>query len=132
LALPGGFVDVGESLAQAVVREAAEETGLRIQPSTLRFLGISDNPARDPRRQTVAMAWWGIAEPGKPQAADDVKEVAVHPLSSLPSLEMAFDHKNIVTKYLADKAAIAKAFPPSPAFVHSLEALHAAPHPPGY
>ena len=118
-------MDVGESLATAVIREAEEETGLRIRPANLHFLGISDNPGRDPRRQTVALAWWAVAEPGQPHAADDVKQVEVHPFSSLRAVEMVFDHKNIVNKYLEAKERKAAGSPnlPPTTFVTSLDAM---------
>jgi 8-oxo-dGTP diphosphatase len=93
-ALPGGFVDVGESLAQAAVREAREETSLEV---TLReqFFAYSD-PKRDPRGATVSVVFLGGAT-GTPRAADDAKAVRVFALDKLPSL--AFDHGTILDDY---------------------------------
>jgi 8-oxo-dGTP diphosphatase len=93
-ALPGGFVDVGESLAHAAVREAREETSLEV---TLReqFFAYSD-PERDPRGATVSVVFVGRAT-GTPRAADDAKAVRVFALDKLPSL--AFDHGTILDDY---------------------------------
>src|SRR5271170_354342 len=86
-ALPGGFVDVGESLAHAAVREAREETSLEVTLGE-QFFAYSD-PTRDPRGATVSVAFLGRAT-GTPRAADDAKNVAVYALDKLPQL--AFDH----------------------------------------
>ncbi len=93
-ALPGGFVDVGESLAHAAVREAREETSLEV---TLveQFFAYSD-PARDPRGATVSVVFLGRAG-GTPRAADDAKNVGVYALDALPPL--AFDHAQILDDY---------------------------------
>jgi ADP-ribose pyrophosphatase YjhB (NUDIX family) len=93
-ALPGGFVDVGESVAQAAVREAREETSLEV---TLReqFFAYSD-PRRDPRGATVSVVFLGTSG-GTPRAADDAKAVRVFALDNLPPL--AFDHGTILDDY---------------------------------
>ncbi len=93
-ALPGGFVDVGESLPQAAVREAREETSLEVT-LTEQFFAYSD-PARDPRGPTVSVVYLGRAR-GTPRAADDAKNVAVYALDRLPPL--AFDHGQILDDY---------------------------------
>jgi 8-oxo-dGTP diphosphatase len=93
-ALPGGFVDKGEALAHAAVREAREETSLEVTLDE-QFFAYSD-PKRDPRGPTVSVVFLGRAS-GKPEAADDAKNVQVYPLDNLPSL--AFDHGQILEDY---------------------------------
>jgi len=93
-ALPGGFVEVGESLPAAAVREAREETSLEVALGE-QFFAYSD-PRRDPRGATVSVVFIGRAS-GQPRAADDAKNVAVHALDALP--ELAFDHGQILDDY---------------------------------
>jgi ADP-ribose pyrophosphatase YjhB (NUDIX family) len=94
-ALPGGYVDYGESLEQAAIREAKEETGLQVQLK--HQLHTYSDPQRDPRRHTVTTVYVVTAQ-GKPVAGDDAQRVAVFPLSDLPR-EMAFDHAAILEDY---------------------------------
>jgi len=94
-AIPGGFVDVGESLETAAVREALEETCLAVHLTAL--LGIYSNPARDSRGHTATAVYIAEAR-GKPQAADDAKSIAVYDPREVPPL--AFDHDQIVRDYL--------------------------------
>ncbi|WP_031433457.1 NUDIX domain-containing protein [Methylomarinum vadi] len=94
-ALPGGFVDVGESVEQAAVREAKEETGLDAELSAL--LGIYSNPNRDPRGHTVTAVYIAQAH-GTPVAADDAKHCSIFTFDDLPQ-QLAFDHAQVIADY---------------------------------
>ncbi|WP_394824353.1 NUDIX domain-containing protein [Pendulispora albinea] len=107
-ALPGGFVDEGEPLHAAALRELEEETG--ISGVTLEQLGAYGDPGRDPRGHTVSVVFYTfvISEP-RPAAGDDAADAAWHPLRSLPiaqpsstrrrragDVKLAFDHARII------------------------------------
>ncbi len=94
-AIPGGFVDVGETLEHAAIREAKEETCLDVSLITL--LGLYSNPARDPRNHTVTAVYVAEAH-GQPKAADDAKNVALFTFKTLPGL-LAFDHALVIADY---------------------------------
>ena len=96
-ALPGGFVDVGEALERAAVREAEEETALRVTLKLL--LGCYSDPARDPRGHTVSAVYVAEAE-GEPRAQDDAAGVAIFSPEALPA-PLVFDHARILRDYLA-------------------------------
>lgn len=94
-ALPGGFVDYGESLEEAAVREAREETSLEVELLS-QFRAYSD-PARDPRQHTITVVFVARAE-GEPRAQDDAAGIGLFSRDSLPG-ELAFDHGKIIRDY---------------------------------
>jgi 8-oxo-dGTP diphosphatase len=98
-ALPGGFVDAGETLEQAARREALEETSLSVE--LVRQFHVYSDPARDPRGHTVSVVFIGRAE-GTPSGADDAAEAKAFPRSQLPE-PLAFDHGRILADYLAGR-----------------------------
>jgi ADP-ribose pyrophosphatase YjhB (NUDIX family) len=99
-ALPGGFVDYGESLEVAVVREAKEETGLDIT-EVKQFHTYSD-PKRDPRFHTIGTVFTAKAN-GTPQAGDDAAGLKVVSLNDVLAMGLAFDHKIIIGDYIRYK-----------------------------
>lgn len=97
LALPGGFVDVGESVEEACKREMKEETNLEIELVSL--LGVYSNPKRDPRFHTASVVYLAKAF-DHPQAGDDAKEtILIHP-KKINLKTMVFDHAQIIQDYL--------------------------------
>ena len=98
-ALPGGFIDEGETAEAAAQREMREETSLDVTLTGL--LGVYSNPARDPRRHTMSVVFTGRARNSEAlNAGDDARTAAFYPLDALPS-ELAFDHANIINDFLA-------------------------------
>ena len=98
-ALPGGFVEYGESRDSAAVREAKEETGLDVE-LTRQFHTYSD-PERDPRHHTITTVFIAKAA-GKAVAGDDAKEVGIFGRDGLPE-QIAFDHRNIIQDYFTGR-----------------------------
>lgn len=96
-ALPGGFVEVGETLENAAVREAGEETGLEVE--IVRLVGVYSEPDRDPRGHNVSCAYLARARGGELSAATDADEASFLDPSTV---ELAFDHEKIIADALSD------------------------------
>lgn len=98
-ALPGGFVDYGESLEAAAVREAKEETCLDVR--LVRQFHSYSEPDRDERFHTITTVFIATAD-GVPKAADDAADIGIFKRDSLPE-DIAFDHREILMDYFEGK-----------------------------
>ena len=98
-AIPGGFVDYGESLEEAAVREAKEETDLDVK--LIKQFHTYSDPKRDPRHHSISTVYIAKAE-GVPKAKDDALEIGVFDESNLPD-EIAFDHRSILKDFFKKK-----------------------------
>lgn len=94
-AIPGGFVDYGESVENCAVREAFEETGLTVRLKALLY--VYSRPDRDPRHHTLTTVFAATAD-GQPIAADDASNASVFSADNLPA-PLAFDHADILSDY---------------------------------
>ena len=92
-ALPGGFVDIGETTEEAVAREVLEETGLSIE--IVKLLGVYSNPSRDPREHNVSVCYLTKGK-GNPKADSDADDIGLFDPNDLP--ELAFDHNMIINR----------------------------------
>lgn len=101
LAIPGGFVDVGESVEDALVREMKEETNLDVQIS--RLLGVYSDPKRDPRFHTASVVFIAKAQ-GQPKGGDDAKDAKLYALEEIPMDQLVFDHGAILKDYLSQRS----------------------------
>ncbi|AIF69998.1 hypothetical protein PAP_08050 [Palaeococcus pacificus DY20341] len=96
-ALPGGFVEYGERVEDAAVREAKEETGLNVE--LLGLVGVYSDPHRDPRGHTVTTAFLAVGR-GELKGGDDAKEARVFTFQELKEIPLAFDHAEIINDAL--------------------------------
>jgi len=98
-ALPGGFVDYGETVEAAAIREAFEETGLKV--NLVRQLHTYSEPGRDPRGHTVSVVFVATAS-GEPRGGDDASIAKAFDPADLPA-DIAFDHRQIIQDYLSNR-----------------------------
>ncbi len=98
-ALPGGFIDYGESAEAAAMREALEETSLKVQ--NLKLFGVYSDPDRDPRHHTLTVVFTGESK-GQPKASDDAADIGLFYRDNLPS-PIAFDHPKIIADFFATR-----------------------------
>lgn len=98
-ALPGGFVEYGESIESASIREAREETGLNVE--LVRQFHTYSDPKRDPRHHTITTVFVARAH-GRPSAGDDAKEIDIFRKENLPE-QIAFDHRDIINDYFTGR-----------------------------
>jgi 8-oxo-dGTP diphosphatase len=94
-AIPGGFVDYGESIETGAIREAEEEVSLKVE--LIEQFYVYSDPQRDPRQHTLAIAFIAIAK-GEPKAADDAKSLGIFHQWELPQ-NLCFDHDRIMSDY---------------------------------
>ena len=98
LALPGGFVNHGETVEEAIKREALEEVSLQIEP--IDILGVYSDPNRDPRGHILSVVFVGIILSGEARAGDDSASIKWLDLGNIQNEKLAFDHKNIISDYI--------------------------------
>ena len=97
LALPGGFVDTGESCETAVVREMKEE--LSLDTEIVKMFGVYSEPERDPRGHVISVVYI-LKSDGIPVAKDDAKAIKIIGLNNFENFDFAFDHKKIIKDYV--------------------------------
>jgi ADP-ribose pyrophosphatase YjhB (NUDIX family) len=103
LALPGGFVNEGETVEDAMKREAMEETSLEVEP--IDILGVYSDPRRDPRKHIMTTVFVGIILGGSGKARDDAASIEWIELADIERQQIAFDHATILADYKKWKAS---------------------------
>ncbi|MBR0270926.1 MAG: NUDIX hydrolase [Methanobrevibacter sp.] len=97
-ALPGGFVDYNECVEDAAVREALEETSIKVELKHL--VGVYSDPNRDPRRHTISIAYAAKGNMEEMKAADDACDINIFSKKDLEKINLAFDHEKIINDCL--------------------------------
>ena len=100
-ALPGGFVEYGESVENAAIREAKEETSIDVE--LIDLVNVYSDPNRDPRGHTVTVAYTAKGDMSTKKADDDASDIAIFSYQKLDEINIAFDHEKII-KYCLKKA----------------------------
>ena len=95
-ALPGGFVDYGETTEHAAVREAKEETSIDVE--LIKLFNVYSDPDRDPRRHTVSVFYLAHGDMNDAKADDDAKDIGIFSFDDLDNLDLAFDHRMILNQ----------------------------------
>lgn len=95
-AIPGGFIEYGESAEYSAVREAKEETSLDVQLQ--KIFNVYSKPDRDPRHHTITIVYIAKVVSGAPAAADDAKNIGIFTIDNLPD-NIVFDHRKIIIEY---------------------------------
>ncbi|MDO5814222.1 MAG: NUDIX hydrolase [Methanobrevibacter sp.] len=93
-ALPGGFVEYGESVETAAIREAKEETSIDVELQNL--VNVYSSPDRDPRRHTVTVAYTAKGDLTAGKADSDAKDIGIFKADELDEINIAFDHSKII------------------------------------
>jgi len=96
--LPGGFVNEGETIEEAIVREVYEETSLEVHP--IEILGVYSDPTKDPRGHMLTVVFIVLVVRGNPTTGDDINEISWMPINKINDIDIAFDHKLIINDYL--------------------------------
>lgn len=95
-ALPGGFVDYGETTEHAAIREAKEETSIDVE--LIKLFNVYSDPDRDPRRHTVSVFYLAHGDMNDAKADDDAKDIGIFSFDDLDNLDLAFDHRMILNQ----------------------------------
>lgn len=93
-ALPGGFIDYGETVENAAVREAFEETSISVKLEKL--VNVYSDPQRDSRGHTITIAYTAIGDLSKAKANDDAKDLMIVRAEDIENMDLAFDHRQII------------------------------------
>lgn len=97
-AIPGGFVDYGETVENAAIREALEETNINVE--LINIVGVYSNPNRDPRGHTISIVFLASGNMENMKADSDAKDINIFSINDLNKIKIAFDHEKILNDSL--------------------------------